>query len=78
LIDPLKTKDGSSLASQKHNRTASSNMFPATHNMRENSNTSNKVLRETGGWNKSLTIAGAITAAGSGIITEESQAHFLN
>ena len=53
-------------------------MFPATHNMRENSNTSNKVLRETGGWNKSLTIAGATTAAGSGTITEESHAHFLN
>jgi len=53
-------------------------MFPATHNMRESSNTSKKVLRETGGWNKSLTVAGATTAAGSGIITEESQAHFLN
>jgi hypothetical protein len=57
LIEPLKSKEGNILASQKHNRTASSNMFPATTsnaaNIRENSKTTNKHSRDTAGWNKS-------------------------
>ena len=72
LIEPLKSKE-SILASQKHNRTASSNMFPST-SIRENSKTSNKHSRDTAGWNKQSHNGGVTTAGGSGIITEES--HF--
>ncbi len=53
-------------------------MFPST-NLRENSKTTNKHSRDTtAGWNKSQAQGGATTAGGSGIITEESQAHFLS
>ena len=63
------------LAFQKHNKTASSNMFPSTTaNIRDNTKTTNKHSTDTAGWNKSHAQGGATTAGGSGIITEESQA----
>lgn len=52
-------------------------MFPAT-NLKENSKAANKKSSETAaGWNKSQAQGGATTAGGSGIMTEESQPHFM-